>query len=71
MAIKLKTERGAAACSRREVIVDPVFGQIHTGEAISRKMVAKVMRRLGLRGICPKRWRATTIIDGVYAYRGT
>lgn len=30
MAIKLKTERGAAAYSRRKVIVEPVFGQIHT-----------------------------------------
>ena len=26
------------------------------GETISRKTVAKVMRRLGLKGICPKRW---------------
>ena len=39
------------------------------GEIISRKTVAKVMRRLGLRGICPKRWRTTTIIDGADAYR--
>ncbi len=33
------------------------------GEIISAKTVAKTMRRLGLRGICPKRWRTTTIID--------
>jgi transposase InsO family protein len=33
------------------------------GEVISRKTVAKTMRRLGLRGICPRRWRTTTIID--------
>ena len=38
------------------------------GEVISRKTVAKVMRKLGLRGICPKRWRTTTIIDHADAY---
>jgi hypothetical protein len=38
------------------------------GEVISRKTVAKVMRRLGLRGICPKRWRTTTIVDHADAY---
>ena len=38
------------------------------GEIISRKTVAKVTRRLGLRGICPKRWRTTTIIDRADAY---
>jgi len=38
------------------------------GEVISRKTVAKLMRRLGLRGICPKRWRTTTITDGADAY---
>jgi transposase InsO family protein len=38
------------------------------GEVISRKTVAKTMRRLGLRGISPKRWRTTTIIDGTDAY---
>ena len=26
------------------------------GETISRKTVAKAMRKLGLRGTCPKRW---------------
>ena len=31
------------------------------GEVISRKTVAKTMRTLGLRGICPKRWKTTTI----------
>jgi len=30
------------------------------GEVISRKTVAKTMRKLGLRGICPRRWRTTT-----------
>jgi hypothetical protein len=30
------------------------------GEVISRKTVATTMRRLGLQGICPKRWRTTT-----------
>ena len=38
------------------------------GEIISRKTVAKVMRGLGLRGICPKRWRTTTIIDHADTY---
>lgn len=33
------------------------------GETISRKTVAKAMRRLGLRGICPKKWRTTTVTD--------
>jgi len=38
------------------------------GEIISRKTVAKTMRKLGLRGICPKRWRTTTVIDHADAY---
>ena len=38
------------------------------GEIISRKTVAKTMRRLGLRGICPRRWRTTTIVDRADAY---
>lgn len=38
------------------------------GEIISRKTVAKAMRRLGLKGICPKRLRTTTVIDGADAY---
>ena len=38
------------------------------GETISRKSVAKAMRRLGLRGICPKQWRTTTIVDHADAY---
>ena len=33
------------------------------GEVISGKTVATAMRRLGLRGICPKKWRTTTITD--------
>ena len=31
------------------------------GEVISRKTVAKAMRKLGLRGICPRQWRTTTV----------
>jgi putative transposase len=38
------------------------------GEVISRKTVATTMRRLGLQGICPKRWRTTTVIDRGDAY---
>jgi len=38
------------------------------GEVISGKTVAKTMRRLDLRGICPKRWRTTTIVDHADAY---
>jgi putative transposase len=38
------------------------------GEVISRKTVAKSMRRLGLKGICPRRWRTTTIVDHDDAY---
>lgn len=38
------------------------------GEIISRKTVAKTMRRLGLVGVCPKKWRTTTIIDRADAY---
>lgn len=37
------------------------------GEVISPKTLAKMMRRLGLRGTCPKRWPSTTIIDSVDA----
>ena len=38
------------------------------GEVISRKTVATAMRRLGLRGICPKKWRTTTITDTQDSY---
>ncbi len=38
------------------------------GEIISRKTVAKTMRRLGLKGVSPKRWRTTTIVDAADAY---
>ena len=38
------------------------------GETISRKTVAKAMRKLGLRGICPRRWKTTTIFDHADAY---
>lgn len=38
------------------------------GEVISRKTVAKTMRKLGLRGICPKRWKTTTVIDSGDTY---
>ena len=38
------------------------------GETISRKTVAKTMRKLGLRGICPKRWKTTTVTDSNDTY---
>ncbi|NJC24473.1 hypothetical protein BJ994_003549 [Arthrobacter pigmenti] len=38
------------------------------GEIISRKTVVRTMRCLGSRGIFPKRWRTTTIIDHADAY---
>jgi transposase InsO family protein/transposase-like protein len=38
------------------------------GETISRKTVAKTMQRLGLVGICPKKWKTTTTIDHADAY---
>jgi len=38
------------------------------GEVISRKTVAKTMRKLGLVGVCPKRWKTTTLLDHVDAY---
>ena len=38
------------------------------GETISRKTVAKVMRGLGLRGVCPKRWLTTTILEHTDTY---
>jgi transposase InsO family protein len=38
------------------------------GETISRKTVAKTMRKLGLRGICPKRWKTTTLTDANDTY---
>jgi len=37
-------------------------------EIISRKTVAKTMRKLGLVGICPKKWKTTTITDHADAY---
>lgn len=38
------------------------------GEVISRKTVAKTMRKLGLRGVCPKRWKTTTVRDRADSY---
>jgi transposase InsO family protein len=38
------------------------------GEVISRKTVAKTMRKLGLRGVCPKRWKTTTVRDHADSY---
>jgi transposase InsO family protein len=38
------------------------------GEVISRKTVAKMMRRLCIKGVCPKRWKTTTVIDSGDAY---
>jgi transposase InsO family protein len=40
-------------------------------ETISRKTVAKVMRGLGLKGVCPKRWRTTTITKTADTYPET
>jgi putative transposase len=38
------------------------------GEVISRKTVAKTMRKLQLKGVCPKRWKTTTLINHADAY---
>jgi hypothetical protein len=38
------------------------------GEVISRKTVAKTMRKLHLKRVCPKRWRTTTLINHADAY---
>jgi hypothetical protein len=38
------------------------------GEVIARKTVAKTMRKLHLVGVCPKRWRTTTLINHADAY---
>jgi putative transposase len=38
------------------------------GEIISAKTVAAAMRRLGLRGNCPKKWRSTTLTDAQDSY---
>lgn len=38
------------------------------GETISRKTVAKTMRKLQLRGVCPKRWKTTTLTDARDSY---
>ena len=38
------------------------------GEIISRKTVASAMKRLGLVGICPRKWKTTTVIDHEDAY---
>ena len=38
------------------------------GEVISGKTVAKTMRKLGLQGICPRRWRTTTVRDAGDTY---
>ncbi len=40
------------------------------GEIVSRKTVAKTMQRLGLAGICPKKWKTITVIDHADAYPG-
>lgn len=36
---------------------------VDQGVACSRKRVARLMRRKGLVGVCPRRWRTTTIAD--------
>jgi putative transposase len=38
------------------------------GEIVSRKTVAKAMRSLSLVGICPKKWKTTTVINHADAY---
>ena len=38
------------------------------GEVVSRKTVAKAMRKLGLRGICPRQWRTTTVREAGDTY---
>ena len=38
------------------------------GEIISRKTVAKGMRRLRIEGICSKRWRTTTVVNSAGPY---
>ena len=38
------------------------------GEVISRKTVAARMTHLGLVGVCPKKWRTTTLRDATDAY---
>ena len=38
------------------------------GEVISRKTVAARMTHLGLVGVCPKKWRTTTVTDAEDAY---
>ena len=38
------------------------------GETISLKTVASAMKRLGFVGICPKKWKTTTVIDHADAY---
>jgi putative transposase len=38
------------------------------GETISRKTVTTTMKRLGLAGISPKKWKTTTVIDHADAY---
>ena len=38
------------------------------GETISGKTVAETMRKLGLVGVCPKKWKTTTIVDGTNNY---
>jgi hypothetical protein len=46
----------------------PAAGGVEDGKVISRKTVVKGMRQLDLRGICPRRWRPTTVIDGADIY---
>jgi putative transposase len=40
------------------------------GEIISRKTVAATVKRLGLVGICPKKWKTITIVEHEDAYPG-
>jgi hypothetical protein len=41
---------------------------VKTVKSFPAKTVAKMMRRLGLVGICPKRWKSTTVKDDQDTY---
>ena len=71
----LRTERIEAKIVWFHCESDEVFGSPRIlvdlredGEVISAKTVATAMRRLGLRGICPKKWRTTTVTAAQDSY---
>lgn len=54
---------------RRSVLSSRVLADLRAdGEIIFRDTIAKTMRRLGLVGICPKKWKKTTTADRADAY---